>query len=80
MLDLCFAAPRDQEPRNARDYSTISYWYKLVEGICARHQIKQADIYSRDKKGVTIGQIGKQRVFASRHKLETVVCQSNNRE
>ena len=80
MLDLCFAAPRDQERRYAPDYSTISHWYRLVEGIYARHQIKQVDIYSRDKKDVAIGQIGKQRVFASRHKLETVVCQSNNRE
>lgn len=54
MLKSCFAAPGDQERINATDHSTISHWSKLVENTSAQNQIKQVDIYSRDKRGFTM--------------------------
>ena len=79
-LESRFIQSMDKERVNAMNYDSVSDWFNLYRGVLGKYQILKEDTYNMDEKGFALGQIGKQKVIASKHRLNTVLCQSGNRE
>ena len=79
-LESRFIQSIDKERINAVNYETVSHWFKLYSETVSKYQIQREDQYNMDKKGFALEQIGKQKVIVSKHRFDTVICQSGSRE